>query len=106
MKETKIFFPNSLFCDIVSQQQDKGLEKYGHTLKDCPVEKFDWITMMLEELADYHQYVQKFIEAKNTMPLRIKAEDGKYSVRFGRFVVCQLEDYEDARKFIESLKAL
>ena len=106
MKETRIFIPNSLYREILERQNTKGLAEYGHSLDDCPNEKYDWITQMLEEKIDYHQYKDKFREARKTMPLRIKAEDGKYSVRFGRFVVCQLEDYEDARKFVESLKAL
>jgi hypothetical protein len=106
MKESKIKIPNQLFFELVGKQKQKGLNKYGHSLDDCPVEKFDWITMMLEELVDYHQYIQKFREARETMHLRIKAQDGKYIVKFGDFEVCRLDDFDDANDFVESLKAL
>ena len=49
---------------IVAQlenQTEKGLNKYGHTLDDCPDNKFDWRLMIIEELVDCIQYQQKEI---------------------------------------------
>ena len=43
----------------LENQHFKGFQKYGHTLKDCPKEKFNWQEMALEELADFLQYLEK-----------------------------------------------
>lgn len=43
-------------CDL---QKNKGLLKYGHTIDDCPVDKYNWTDMMLEELIDFWVYKDK-----------------------------------------------
>lgn len=45
--------------NILESQHTKGLAKYGHTLKDCPDEKYNWSDMAMEELADLLQYIEK-----------------------------------------------
>jgi hypothetical protein len=47
--------------DLLTKQTEKGLSKYGHTLDDCPDEKYDWRLMAMEELIDLAQYQQKEI---------------------------------------------
>ena len=47
--------------EYFNKQTEKGLSKYGHTLDDCPDEKFDWRLMIIEELIDCIQYQQKEI---------------------------------------------
>lgn len=51
---------------LIDQQTAKGLEKYDHKLEDCPVNKYDWQHMMMEELIDALQYQQKEIQRINT----------------------------------------
>jgi hypothetical protein len=46
-------------AEIERRQKKKGLEKYGHTLEDCPYDKYDWREMELEEIVDFLQYVKK-----------------------------------------------
>jgi hypothetical protein len=48
--------------EMLNKQTDKGLEKYGHTLDQCPDEKYDWRLMVIEELIDCIQYQQKEIQ--------------------------------------------
>ncbi|MFD1203571.1 nucleoside triphosphate pyrophosphohydrolase family protein [Sporosarcina contaminans] len=45
----------------IDQQTEKGVNKYSHTLDDCPPNKYDWQTMIIEELVDALQYQQKEI---------------------------------------------
>lgn len=52
--------------NLIDQQNAKGLEKYNHKLEDCPVNKYDWQHMMMEELIDALQYQQKEIQRINT----------------------------------------
>jgi hypothetical protein len=47
--------------ELLNKQTEKGLSKYGHTLDDCPDEKYDWRLMAMEELIDLAQYQQKEI---------------------------------------------
>lgn len=47
--------------EYFDKQTDKGVNKYGHTLDDCPDDKFDWKLMMIEELVDCVQYAYKEI---------------------------------------------
>lgn len=47
--------------ELLQRQNAKGLEKYGHTLDDCPADKYDWKLMAMEELIDLVQYQQKEI---------------------------------------------
>jgi hypothetical protein len=47
--------------ELLEKQTSKGLAKYGHTLDDCPDDKYDWRLMALEELIDLVQYQQKEI---------------------------------------------
>ncbi|CAN7655224.1 hypothetical protein LJR153_005068 [Paenibacillus sp. LjRoot153] len=47
--------------DYFNKQTEKGVKKYGHTLDDCPDDKFDWRLMIIEELIDCVQYQQKEI---------------------------------------------
>jgi hypothetical protein len=43
----------------IDKQNAKGLRTYGHTLEECPPEKYDWRDMMIEELIDGNQYAHK-----------------------------------------------
>jgi hypothetical protein len=45
--------------EVIKRQHKKGVEKYGHTIDNCPKNKFDWDQMALEELADYLTYLLK-----------------------------------------------
>lgn len=47
--------------DMLNKQTEKGYKKYGHTLDDCPDNKFDWRLMAMEEMIDCMQYQQKEI---------------------------------------------
>ena len=47
--------------DLLNKQTKKGVEKYGHTLDDCPEMKYDWRLMAMEEMIDCMQYQQKEI---------------------------------------------
>lgn len=47
--------------ELLYKQRAKGLSKYGHTLDECPDNKFDWKLMAMEELIDLAQYQQKEI---------------------------------------------
>jgi len=60
---------NGIFCinimynpiqlkKIVELQQEKGIKKYGHSIDNCPLDKYDWQKMMGEELADFLIYQQ------------------------------------------------
>lgn len=44
---------------IVERQEQKGIAKYGHTIDDCPNDKYDWHQMIAEELVDCMMYVRK-----------------------------------------------
>lgn len=44
---------------ILDKQNAKGLKKYNHTLDECPADKYDWNTMIIEELVDALQYAVK-----------------------------------------------
>ncbi|MGL6105205.1 hypothetical protein [Romboutsia sp.] len=52
--------------ETYDKQVAKGLAKYGHSLQDCPEDKFDWNIMALEELVDAAQYIIKFEEQEET----------------------------------------
>ena len=56
MKETSI---RDILVSLLDSQCLKGVNTYGHTLDDCPAEKFDWRLMALEELLDACQYLIK-----------------------------------------------
>lgn len=45
--------------ELLDAQRAKGLERYGHSIDDCPGNKFDWRLMAMEELIDLAQYQQK-----------------------------------------------
>jgi NTP pyrophosphatase (non-canonical NTP hydrolase) len=45
--------------DLLDRQEEKGIATYGHTLEDCPEDKFDWQQMTIEELIDALQYQVK-----------------------------------------------
>jgi hypothetical protein len=47
--------------ELLINQTEKGLSKYGHTLDDCLDNKFDWRLMAMEEMIDCMQYQQKEI---------------------------------------------
>src|SRR5699024_5828219 len=49
----------SVIHSVLDKQTDKGVNKYGHTLEECPVDKFDWQSMLIEELIDAIQYQEK-----------------------------------------------
>ena len=44
---------------LINKQTQKGIKTYGHTLDDCPIDKYDWQQMIIEELIDALQYQQK-----------------------------------------------
>lgn len=44
---------------LCQKQFNKGVEKYGHTIDDCPKNKFNWKTMAIEELIDFWVYREK-----------------------------------------------
>jgi len=46
----------------INKQIAKGMRKYGHTLEDCPVDRYDWQAMLIEELIDALQYQQKELQ--------------------------------------------
>jgi NTP pyrophosphatase (non-canonical NTP hydrolase) len=46
--------------DLLDMQEQKGIQTYGHSLEDCPDDKFDWQQMTIEELIDALQYQVKF----------------------------------------------
>jgi len=47
------------YQEIEENQKAKGLKKYGHTLEECPKEKYNWKEMAIEEIVDFIQYVNK-----------------------------------------------
>lgn len=53
------------FKNIILKQQEKGIKKYGHSIDDCPNDKYDWKTMMYEELADLLIYNEKLNRSNN-----------------------------------------
>lgn len=70
-KDTIIYTDNSEFVTIQTKvnkkdlinkidfQQEKGLKKYGHTIDDCPKDKYNWNDMSLEEIVDFLIYKEK-----------------------------------------------
>ena len=61
----KITLDKDKLIDTVISQQDKGLKKYGHSIDDCPNDKYDWVDMSYEEIADFLIYKQKLINTTN-----------------------------------------
>jgi len=55
------------FNKVYDEQVAKGVVKYGHTLKDCPINKYDWETMMCEELIDAAQYYLMWMKSDEEM---------------------------------------
>ena len=53
-----------LLKNIIKTQQQKGIKKYGHSIDECSLDKFNWEQMMLEELADLLIYQQTLIKQK------------------------------------------
>src|SRR5690625_6365970 len=45
----------------IDKQTEKGMNTYGQSLDDCPINKYDWQQMIIEELIDALQYQQKEI---------------------------------------------
>ena len=56
--------------EVYLKQFKKGLDKYGHTLQDCPEDAFNWQEMAIEEIVDFIQYINKIKSIKN----------GKYNI--------------------------
>ena len=44
---------------IILKQHEKGIKKYGQSIDDCPFDKYNWLDMMYEELADFLIYEEK-----------------------------------------------
>jgi hypothetical protein len=44
---------------LLDRQEKKGIATYGHSLEECPDDKFDWQQMTIEELIDALQYQVK-----------------------------------------------
>lgn len=66
----------------IDNQINKGVEKYGHSLDDCPHDKYDWLVMLNEELVDGLQYANKEIKRLKTMIDVLKATNADYAKRF------------------------
>lgn len=47
---------------LLEAQNAKGMKNYGQSLDDCPVDDYNWQSMINEELIDALQYQQKEIE--------------------------------------------
>ena len=45
--------------ETIKKQQEKGMAKYGHSIDECPFDKFNWNDMMYEEIADTLIYMEK-----------------------------------------------
>jgi NTP pyrophosphatase (non-canonical NTP hydrolase) len=45
--------------DLLDKQERKGIETYGHSLEECPDDKYNWQQMTIEELIDALQYQVK-----------------------------------------------
>ena len=54
-----IDYSEEKFKEICVKQIEKGLAKYGHTIADCPQDKYDWDEMAMEELVDLIVYSLK-----------------------------------------------
>ena len=57
--ELKVILDKDKLIDTVISQQGKGLKKYGHNIDDCPNDKYDWVDMAYEEIADFLIYKEK-----------------------------------------------
>ena len=44
---------------LLDKQNEKGMEKYGQSLDECPLNAYDWNIMIQEELIDALQYALK-----------------------------------------------
>ena len=64
--------PEELYKEVLKAQIEKGKAKYGHTLKGCPNDKFNWFRMALEELIDFYQYIDKLKECKDAIRIVTK----------------------------------
>ena len=53
------------YRDILEHQYNKGMSKYGHTIDNCPNNKFNWTNTLLEELVDASVYILKNDEVNN-----------------------------------------
>lgn len=49
-------------CDLIAKRQALGIQKYGKTLADNPLDLRQWLQHMLEELLDGAAYCQRAIE--------------------------------------------
>jgi len=63
--ELKLILDKNKIIQMVKSQQEKGLKKYGHTIDECPNDKYNWTDMAYEEIADFLIYKQKFINSIN-----------------------------------------
>lgn len=50
---------------VILSQQEKGIKKYGHSIDECPFDKFDWEEMFYEEIADALIYIEKSKRREN-----------------------------------------
>lgn len=57
----------------IDKQTEKGMNTYGQSLDDCPINKYDWQNMIIEELIDALQYQQKEIA-------RLRGTNGKEDI--------------------------
>lgn len=60
--------------EIIKKQQEKGIKKYGHSIDECPLDKFNWRTMMLEELADLLIYKHTLIKQQKELQEELQAD--------------------------------
>lgn len=49
-------------CEMIAKRQQLGIQKYGTTLADNPLEVRQWLQHMLEELLDGAAYCLRAIE--------------------------------------------
>lgn len=53
------YIPKAVWYITCNAQNNKGIEKYGHSIDDCPDDKYDWKIMAIEELVDFFVYKMK-----------------------------------------------
>ena len=91
--------PKELYDKVLRMQKDKGKVKYGHSLVDCPKESFNWFIMILEEVIDCYQYIEKLKECKEGIEI-IATKKGAILYLYGKKVHLFKTVY-DAEKFVK-----
>lgn len=63
--------------EILTRQNNKGFETYGHYLEDAADEEFDWENMLIEELIDAIQYSIKENMRLKSLVTKLGIENNK-----------------------------